>query len=97
MIEHVVFFAVRPDTPESSVDAMVAALRKLPEAIPEVRSLTIGPTFTDRGREFTHGLHVRFADRDALATYLAHSAHVAAVEEVVKPIAADVVVLDWES
>ena len=42
MIEHVVFFAVRPDTPESSVDAMVSALRKLPKAIPEVPTLSIG-------------------------------------------------------
>ena len=97
MIEHAVFFAVRPGTPGDAVDAMLGALRALPGAVPGIRSLSAGPTFTDRGKQFTHGLLVRFESRADLATYLAHPAHVAVVQEVVKPIADDVVVLDWES
>jgi len=97
VIDHVVFLAVRPGTPDASVETMLRALRGLSGKIPVVRELTAGPTVTDRGRQFTHGLLVRFGSRADLDTYLAHPAHVAVVEEFVKPIADDVLVLDWET
>ena len=62
MIEHAVLLAVRPGTPEADVDAMLAGLRGL-DGIDGVLSVSVGPTFTDRGKQFTHGLIVRLASR----------------------------------
>ena len=93
MIEHVVFFAVRPGEDASG---MIQALSDLRDAIPGVVSLSVGESFTARGKAFTHGLIVRLESRDALQAYLEHPAHVAAVEKHVKPILDDLLALDWD-
>jgi hypothetical protein len=95
MIEHAVLLAVRPGTPEADVDAMLAGLRGL-DGIDGVLSVSVGPTFTDRGKQFTHGLIVRLADRAALERYVAHPLHVACVNERIRPIIDDLIALDWE-
>lgn len=93
MIDHVVFFAVRPG---ENASGMLQALSALRDAIPGVVSLSVGETFTARGGKFTHGLIVRLENREALQGYLDHPAHVAAVEDHVKPILDELLVLDWD-
>jgi hypothetical protein len=92
VIDHVVLLAVRPG---ENAEPMVAALRELAETIPGIVSLSAGVNFTDRGKQFTHGLSLRLEDRAALDRYLAHPQHVAVVEQQIKPIIDDIVVLDW--
>ena len=93
MIEHAVFFAVRPG---ADAGPMVQALSGLRDEIPGIVSLSVGENFTQRGKQFTHGLVVRLESRDALQAYLDHPAHVAAVEDHVKPVLDDLLALDWD-
>ncbi|MHC4850316.1 MAG: Dabb family protein, partial [Planctomycetota bacterium] len=76
MIEHVVLFAVTPETDSEKVDEMVAAVRELPSRIPGIVSVSIGQNFNNRGKNYTHGLVVRLESSEALDTYLEHPAHV---------------------
>ena len=60
--------------------------------MPFVHELRCGPSFTDaRAQGYTHGLAVTLARREDLPVYAAHEAHVAAVEEHIKPNVADIV------
>ncbi|MHC4940811.1 MAG: Dabb family protein [Planctomycetota bacterium] len=95
MVEHVVLFAVTPGTASEKVDAMLASVRDL-SSVPGVISISIGPTFTDRGRQYTHGLVVRLESREALQAYATHADHVAVVENRIKPIVDDLLALDWD-
>lgn len=92
MIEHVVLLSVRPG---ENAEPMLSALRALAETIPGIVSLSAGANITQRGKQFTHGLSLRLESQEALDRYLAHPRHVAVVEEQIKPIIEDIVVLDW--
>jgi hypothetical protein len=93
VIEHVVLLAVRPG---ADAEPMLTALRELAETIPGIVSLSAGTNITERGKQFTHGLSLRLESRAALDRYIAHPRHVAVVEEQIKPIIDDIVVLDWD-
>ena len=80
MVEHVVLFKTRPGTPPEQVQAMVDGLRALRGQIPGIVDLTCGHNFCDRNQGYNVGLVVRFESREALAVYLPHPAHRAAVD-----------------
>jgi L-alanine-DL-glutamate epimerase-like enolase superfamily enzyme len=79
-------------------DVPLAALLGAPlrASVPGVLELSFGKNFTARGREFTHALLVKLADKAALDGYAAHPAHVRVVEELLAPIRADVLAVDYE-
>ena len=92
MIEHVVLLAVRQG---ENAEPMLTALRELAKTIPGIVSISAGTNFTDRGKQFTHGLSLRLESREALDHYLTHPKHVEVIEKQIKPIIDDIVVLDW--
>ncbi len=72
------------------------SLRGLKEQIPGIIDLSCGENFSERGKGFEHGLLVKFSDRSALDAYQPHPAHQEVVQNLIKPIAADVLALDYE-
>jgi hypothetical protein len=95
MIVHVVLFNFSA-APEAAIAALQAGLLSLRDSVPGVLELSFGKNFTARGREFTHALLVKLADKAALDGYAAHPAHVRVVEELLAPIRADVLAVDYE-
>ena len=96
MIEHVVLFKVKAAVPAASVKAMVDGLAGLKARVPGIVDLSVGANFTDRNKGFTHGLVVRFRDRDALEVYLPHPAHQEVVQSYIRPIIEDLIAVDYE-
>ena len=96
MIEHIVLFKVKPETPPQSVAAMINGLKGLKSRVPGVVDLSVGSNFSDRNKGFTHGLVVRFQDRIALDGYIPHPAHREVVEKLIRPITEDVLAMDYE-
>ena len=76
---HVVLFQFNDDTPESTVQGIEVAFRKLCAELPFVTGFEWGrnssPENLDDG--FTHCFLVTFADAHGRDTYLPHPAHVA--------------------
>ena len=96
MIEHIVLFRwTDAATPEAKANVMTE-LRKLKGKIPGIVDLTCGENFSDRSKGYTHGLVVRFTDRAALQAYGPHPEHQRVVQNLIKPIAADILALDYE-
>jgi hypothetical protein len=75
-VNHVVWIKFAAQVPAERVREHVAALWRLQDEVPTIKSLSIGENFTDRAMGCTHGLVVTLADREALSDYLNHPQHV---------------------
>ena len=95
VVVHLVLFNFSA-APAAGVAALQAGLLSLRESVPGVLELSFGANFTSRGREFTHALLVKLADRAALDVYAAHPAHLRVVNELLAPIRTDVLAVDYE-
>ena len=96
MVEHIVLFAWKPDTDPAAIQKAVEGLRALKGRIPGVVDLTCGANFSDRGKNFTHGLVVRLTDRAALEIYGPHPLHQEIVQSLIRPILAESLAIDYE-
>lgn len=96
MVEHLVILKFKPDTTSEQLDAFLKGARGLRDKIEGIVDLSVGANYTERSQGFTHGVHVRFTDKAALDHYLPHPAHVEVVENCIKPIADDIIVVDYE-
>mgnify|MGYP005837896343 CR=1 FL=1 len=96
MIEHIVLFKWKPETSPEQIAAAITGLQRLKTAIPGIVDLSCGQNFCDRAQGFQTALVVRFTDRNALETYQPHPAHQAVVHTLIKPIAADILAVDFE-
>jgi hypothetical protein len=95
-IEHVVLFKLRAAVPDAQKEGLLKSLLALRDVIPGILQASAGMNFSARAQGYTHGFVVRFQDRASLDHYLSHPAHVAVVEQQVKPISEGVLALDYE-
>lgn len=96
MIEHIVLFRWTEQSSEEARNKVLMELRGLRSKIPGIVDLSCGTNFCDRSKGYTHGLVVRFTDRAALQAYGPHPEHQRVVQTFIKPIAADILALDYE-
>ena len=95
MITHLLLWNYRPEVPDAERAAIEATLRALPDAVASLDSLTFGPVFRWRVREYSHACVMRFADLAALDAYQGHPAHHEFVARF-HPATAELVALDYE-
>ncbi|KAJ7524065.1 hypothetical protein O6H91_18G076000 [Diphasiastrum complanatum] len=102
VVDHVVLFKVKPETPADKTQAMLDGLRGL-SVLDGVLQLTVAPALnlwpaqTSWAAGFTHALHGRYKDKASLDAYTISSAHVSVVENNVKPIIDGLLAVDWEA
>ncbi|KAL8119922.1 hypothetical protein AgCh_017154 [Apium graveolens] len=96
IIEHIVLLKVKPDTDLSKIASMINGLNSL-ISLDQVVHLSVGALHRTRSSSltFTHMLHSRYDSKEDLNAYSAHPAHVSVVTEFVKPIAEDIMAVDW--
>jgi len=96
MVEHLVILKFKEDSTPEQIDAFVEKARGLKDKIEGVVDLSVGANYTDRSQGFTHGVCVRFTDKAALEHYLPHPDHQEVVQNYIKPIVDDLIVVDYE-
>ncbi len=96
MVEHIVLFKWKAEASAEQVTAAIEGLRGLKALLPEIVDLTVGENFCNRNQGFTHGLVVRFEDRAGLESYGPSDAHQNVVKNLISPIRADVLAIDYE-
>ena len=95
MVEHLVIFKFNENANKDNKSNMLTHLKNLKKEIPEIEEISCGENFSDRSKGFDFGLRVLFASEEDLQTYLVHPAHVKVVEENIKPIISDLLVIDY--
>jgi Stress responsive A/B Barrel Domain len=89
VFRHVVLLRwVAEATPEQRC-AVQSGLETLPDRIPEIRSYTIGPDARVNDGNFDLVVVADFEDVDGYLVYRDHPAHVAVINERIRPILAD--------
>ncbi|KAK2975970.1 hypothetical protein RJ640_013001 [Escallonia rubra] len=98
VVEHIVLFKVKPETPAAKIASMVNGLYGL-TSLPEVLHLTAGALHRTRSSSlsFTHMLHTRYRSKEDLNAYTVHPSHVSVVKESIRPIIDDIMAVDWVS
>jgi len=90
VIRHVAVFRWNPDTPPAAVEAFASGLGGLPALIPEIRSYRFGP---DAGLGMSanadFAVVADFDDADGYAAYARHPAHQDVIVQLLRPIVAD--------
>ena len=93
---HIVLFKWKEDASPSAIAEVVVGLQRLAQEIPGILDLSCGENFSTRSQGFHTGVVVRFTDRNALDEYGPHASHQAVVQNLIAPIRADVIAVDYE-
>ena len=96
MLTHIVCWKYKPETTEEQREEHRVALKKLPSAIPEVLTFSVGRDVLHLERSFDTGLVATYANRAALEIYDAHPEH-KKVQAIGRQIAEKVVSVDFET
>lgn len=95
MVEHIVLFKWKETTTPEEIEAVMEGLKGLKSKIPGIVDLSCGKNFTDRSKGFEYGLVVRFRDREALDAYQPHPEHQKVVQNLIQPILAGILAVDY--
>jgi hypothetical protein len=96
MLTHIVCWKYKAETTDAERAEHVAALRRLPEVIPDILSFSVGRDVLHLERSFDTGLVAVYPDRAALDFYTVHPDH-PEVAAMGKMIAEKVVSVDFLS
>lgn len=96
MIEHVVIIKVKKNVLTQDMKIIIEAIKGLSKKIPSIISLSAGLNTSLRGHGFQIGVILRIETSKDLDDYLVHEAHVKLVNEILKPVMIDILVMDYE-
>ncbi len=97
MLIHIVLIKFKEGTTENQIKELHENVLQLKEKIPGINSISGGSDVSTEkmNHDFTHGFVMEFKDSKARDDYLPHPVHQSVVEKYSRPIAADVLVLDY--
>ncbi len=99
MIEHIVLLKLKDGVSSEQTQKMMDGLNKLKEAIPGMIGVSGGYNNSPEGKSsgFNFGFLVRFKDVASRDGYIPHPEHQKLAQTLVRPIAEQVLVFDYES
>jgi len=97
MLKHMVLIKFKEGTTEGQIKELHENVLQLKENISGITSISGGSDVSAEkmNHDFTYGFVMEFKDSKARDDYLPHPAHQSLVEKYVRPVAADVLVLDY--
>ena len=95
MIEHLVLIKPKAQASEQSIATMIREIQGLKAKIPVIKELSAGLSLTDRHKGYTVGVRVLLESPEHIDAYRFHQAHVAVLEDFIKPTMEDIVVVDY--
>ena len=93
---HTVLFKFIPNTSSEQIDKLTAGIVKLKNTIPGIEMVSYGKNFSDRSSGFTYAVTLTFRDVAALETFYAHPEHKKLINDLILPIKAAMLVIDYE-
>jgi Stress responsive A/B Barrel Domain len=97
MLRHVVCFRWRDGTTARQKEAVRAGLAALPDQISEINAYYVGHDAGIRETSWDFAVVAEFASRDDFLAYAAHPAHRDVIDDLITPIAAERVSVQFET
>jgi hypothetical protein len=97
MLNHLVLFQLADSATEADRQAIIDGLNSLPASIPEIQSYACGAALPSATGSWSIGLAAAFANADDHKAYSAHPVHQKLVTEVIRPVTANIVSVQFES
>jgi Stress responsive A/B Barrel Domain len=85
MITHIVTLKLSADAPAGRAEEIAAALLQLPAVIPEIKSYRVGPDLGLNEDNYDLALVAQFDDEAGYRAYATAPAHLAVINELVRP------------
>ena len=96
MFRHAALFRFTPESTDAQRDELVAALRTLPSVIPEIRDYRLGFDAGVAEGNFDLAVVGDFDDVEAWRRYMADAEHQRIIAELLRPILAERVAVQYE-
>jgi len=96
MLRHVVLFRLIEDAPEGAMQSLQDALSGLAQSIPDISSYTYGLDLGLRDGNFDLAVVADFVDEQAFERYVDHPDHQSFVADLLKPVLAERVELQFD-
>lgn len=93
---HTVLFKFIPNTSDEQIDRLTSGIVKLKNTISGIEMISYGKNFSDRSLGFTYAITITFRDLAALETFYAHPEHKKLISDLILPIKAAMLVIDYE-
>lgn len=95
-VVHTVLFQFKADASAEQVARLLNNISRLNKTIPGILQVSCGQNFSERSKGYTHGVVMTFANEAALKSFYVHPEHQRLIREHIKPILADMIVVDYE-
>ena len=96
-IVHTVLFRFADNATETQVSQLMAAVGTLKTKIPGIMEVAFGKNFSVRSKGFTHAVNISFQDSAALNIFYKHPDHQKLIQDYIKPIMANMIVVDYKN
>ena len=96
MIRHNALLAFNDSASAMQIGEMIAAFLALKAEIAGIERVVWGENFSERSDGHTHVISFDFTDRAALAAFYDHPSHKRNAKELLKPITASLLIVDYE-
>ncbi len=93
MIEHLVFLKIRDEA--GAVETIANALVSLKGRVPAIKDISCGRNVSDRSKGFNLGLRVLLETEADIEAYRVHPEHMKILNEMIKPVMEDMIVIDY--
>ena len=94
-LRHVVCFRFHPETTAEQVVALARGLEELPGLIPEIVEYHVGPDLAINEASWDFAVTADFADTAGFVAYRDHPEHQARIQQLVVPITAERVAVQF--
>lgn len=96
-VVHTVLFQFKAEASAEQVAGLMKSIGQLNKTIPGILQVSCGRNFSERSKGYTHAVVMHFADTAALKSFYVHAEHQRLIREQIKPILADMIVIDFET
>jgi len=92
---HVVLFKFSDQAKPIQIEQLMSKIKEMKGKVKGIQAISFGHNFSERSKGYTHAASITFTDSIVLKKFLAHPFHQQLVKKFIKPILADMIVLDY--
>lgn len=95
-VVHTVLFKFTDQANQSQIDKLMTHIKSLKQDIFGIQTISLGQNFSERSKGYTYSVTITFTNKTALANFIIHPVHQELIKDFIKPILAEMIIVDYE-